>query len=219
MRDTVLHIVVPTQHGVVLAQRVAETFGQAVQIFARTTDDMPAASVNGTVERYDTPLWQQIGVLLRDGIPLIIIAPIPEVVTLLARHLQAESSHPPVVALDTEGQFVVPLIRDAMGQSDMLAERIAAQIGATPVISRSLVLGIGAEKSVPAEDFEAAVSNVLQRFGLTPAAVKVVATLDRRAVEDGFRDWVTQHGWSVLAYTAEQLAAIQEMPNPSTIVA
>src|SRR5262245_9563949 len=192
MRDTVLHIVVPTQHGVALAQRVAETFGQAVQIFA-PTDDTPAASVNGTVERYDTPVWQQIGVLLRDGIPLIVIAPIPEVVTLLAKHLQAESSHPPVVALDTEGQFVVPLIRDAMGQSDMLAERIAAQIGATPVISRSLVLGIGAEKSVPAEDFEAAASNVLQCFGLTPAAVKVVATLDRRAVEDGFRDWVTQH--------------------------
>src|SRR5262245_58385549 len=66
-----------------------EDVGAGVQIFA-PTDDTPAASVNGTVERYDTPVWQQIGVLLRDGIPLIVIAPIPEVVTLLAKHLQAE---------------------------------------------------------------------------------------------------------------------------------
>ena len=28
-----------------------------------------------------------------------------------------------------------------------------------------------------------------------------------------------QHGWPVLTYTAEQLATIQEMPNPSAIVA
>ena len=61
--------------------------------------------------------------------------------------------------------------------------------------------------------------DVLQSFGLTPGRVRAVATLDRRAAEEGFRAWATGRGWPVLAYTAEQLAEILEMPNPSAIVA
>jgi precorrin-4 C11-methyltransferase len=102
---------------------------------------------------------------------------------------------------------------------DTTAECVAAQMEASPIIPRSVVVGIGAEKGVPAADFEAAMCDILQGFGLTPKSVKAVATLDRRAAEEGFGIWATQHGWPVFTYTAEQLATIQEMPNPSAIVA
>ena len=102
---------------------------------------------------------------------------------------------------------------------DRAAEGAAAQRGATPITPRSVVVGIGAEKSVPAADFEAALRDVLHTFGLTPESVRAVATLDRRAAEEGFATWTTQHGWPVRAYTAEQLAAIQTMPHSSTLVA
>lgn len=102
---------------------------------------------------------------------------------------------------------------------DTAAECVAAQMEASPIIPRSVVVGIGAEKGVPAADFEAALCDILQGFGLTPESVRAVATLDRRATEEGFGVWAMQHGWPVLTYTAEQLATIQEMPNPSAIVA
>lgn len=102
---------------------------------------------------------------------------------------------------------------------DTAAECVAAQMEASPIIPRSVVVGIGAEKGVPAADFEAAMCDILQGFGLTPESVRAVATLDRRATEEGFGVWAMQHGWPVLTYTAEQLATIQEMPNPSAIVA
>ena len=102
---------------------------------------------------------------------------------------------------------------------DTAAECVAAQMEASPIIPRSVVVGIGAEKGVPAADFEAAMCDILQGFGLTPESIRAVATLDRRAAEEGFGVWAAQHEWPVLAYTAEQLATIQAMPNPSAIVA
>jgi precorrin-4 C11-methyltransferase len=102
---------------------------------------------------------------------------------------------------------------------DTTVECIAAQTGAASITPRSFVVGIGAEKGVPAADFEAALRNVLQGVGLVPESVRAVATLDRRAAEEGFAGWATQHGWPILTYTAEQLAAIRGIANPSTIVA
>jgi precorrin-4 C11-methyltransferase len=218
MPDTILNIVAATQHGVALAHRLAETVGAVVRLFA-PADNKAALSVNDTVERFETLVSHQIGVLLREGIPLVVIAPIAEVVPLLAPHLHTTAALPPVVAADAEGRFVVPLVQGTRGEGDALAERMAARIGAIPVVSASFVIGIGAEKEVPAGHFEAAVSDVLQRFALTPGSVKAVATLDRRAGEEGFRDWATQHEWPIIAYTAEQLAAVQEIPNPSAVVA
>jgi precorrin-4/cobalt-precorrin-4 C11-methyltransferase len=95
----------------------------------------------------------------------------------------------------------------------------AAPRGGSPHMARACVVGIGAEKGVPAEDFEAAVCDVLQSFGLGLESVRAVATLDRRAAEEGFRGWAARRGWPVLAYTAEQLASVQEIPNPSAAVA
>lgn len=102
---------------------------------------------------------------------------------------------------------------------DKAAERAAAHRGTPPLTPPSLVVGFGAEKGVPAADFEAALWDVLHSFSLTTESVRAVATLDRRAAEEGFAAWATQRGWPVLAYTAEQLAAIQVRPHSSTIVA
>jgi len=99
------------------------------------------------------------------------------------------------------------------------AEGATAQMGATPITPRSVVVGIGAEKGVPAADFDEALCDVLHSFGLSSESVRAVATLERRAAEEGFAAWASQRGWPVLAYTAEQLAAIQARPHPSTIVA
>jgi precorrin-4 C11-methyltransferase len=218
MQDITLRIVAVTAAGVLLAQRLAETLGDAAKVFV-PAQETPAAFVTGAVERYEVPASQQVGILLREGTPLLVIAPVGEAVPLLATHLPAVASHPAVIAVDPEGQFVVPLLGGAQDEGLTVADHIAAQIGATPVIPQWLAVGVGAEKGVPAEDFEAAVSDVLQGYGLAAGSVRVVATLDRRAAEEGFRAWATRCGWPVRAYTAEQLAGIPEVPNPSAIVA
>jgi precorrin-4/cobalt-precorrin-4 C11-methyltransferase len=76
---------------------------------------------------------------------------------------------------------------------------------------------VGAERGVPAEDYEAALRNTLRDFGLAPERIKAIATIDRRAAEDGFRRWAAQHGWPILAYTAKQLAADRAQTDPSPL--
>jgi cobalt-precorrin 5A hydrolase/precorrin-3B C17-methyltransferase len=83
----------------------------------------------------------------------------------------------------------------------------------------SLVVGVGAEKGVAAEVLDAAVHDVLKAHGLAAGSVAIVATLDRKADEEGFQTWLGQRGWPVVAYTAEQLAQVHAIPNPSHVVA
>jgi precorrin-4 C11-methyltransferase len=84
---------------------------------------------------------------------------------------------------------------------------------------QTLVVGVGAEKDVPLAELDAAVQEVLQAFGFAASSVAAVATLDRKVTEEGFGAWLTQRGWPVVTYTAEQLARVHGMPNPSDAVA
>lgn len=83
----------------------------------------------------------------------------------------------------------------------------------------SLIVGVGAERGVPPEELNAAVEDVLRAHGLSMHSVAAIATLDRKAAEDGFRAWLAQRGWPVVPYTAEQLAQVGGVPNPSEVVA
>lgn len=81
-----------------------------------------------------------------------------------------------------------------------------------------LVLGLGARSATPAADVEAGVSAALVQAGVLPAAITVLATLDRRAAEPGPRALAERHGWRIVGYTAEELAAV-DVPHPSETVA
>jgi cobalt-precorrin 5A hydrolase / cobalt-factor III methyltransferase / precorrin-3B C17-methyltransferase len=83
----------------------------------------------------------------------------------------------------------------------------------------SLVVGVGAEKDVPPAELHAAVQQVLAASGFAVDSVSTIATLDRKASEEGFGTWLTQQSWPVVTYAAAQLAQVQGIPNPSDIVA
>ncbi|MEU8663864.1 cobalamin biosynthesis protein, partial [Actinoplanes philippinensis] len=59
---------------------------------------------------------------------------------------------------------------------------------------------------------------VLAAAGTGPAAVAVLATLDRRAAESRVRELAAEFGWRLTGLTPEQLAA-RPVPNPSARVA
>jgi cobalt-precorrin 5A hydrolase/precorrin-3B C17-methyltransferase len=101
-----------------------------------------------------------------------------------------------------------------------LPDEVLQTVAPSWVVCRppSLVLGVGAEKGVPPEGLNAAVQEVLDAFGFAADSVGIVATLDRKAAEEGFRTWLAQRDWPVVTYTAGQLAQVQGVPNPSNIV-
>ncbi len=102
-----------------------------------------------------------------------------------------------------------------------IADADLRAVAPTWVVCRppSLIVGVGAERGVAPEELDTAVHDVLHAFGLAPRSVAAIATLDRKAGEEGFRAWLAQRGWPAIAYTAEQLARVDAMPNPSRLVA
>ncbi|MEV4351407.1 cobalamin biosynthesis protein [Actinoplanes sp. NPDC049596] len=84
--------------------------------------------------------------------------------------------------------------------------------------SADLVVGLGARRGADAADLRAAVDQVLAAAGVTPAAVGVLATVDRRAGDPGVRLLALDLGWRLTAVPAEVLAA-QPVPHPSPAVA
>jgi len=341
MRETDPCILIFTRHGLSLARRIAEVFQGEARILApaKVFREDPASSGSPPnhalgsvvcdgeigVELYEVPSAQLVGSLFSAGCPLIGIASVGLMLRLIAPHVQAKAVDPPVAVVDEAGRFVVPILSGHLGGGNALAERIAAHLGAIPVVTtatealgtlpidrvaaeegwriedleavkavarclvngepvavvqewgdtawrqrcgpwpasidfvpswemlpadqryrggvlisdrliasgalravapawvvcrpRSLIVGVGAEKGVPAEDLDRAVCNVLSTAGLTPHSVAAVATLDRKAAEEGFRAWLAQRGWPVVTYTAAQLAQVDGLPNPSAVVA
>jgi precorrin-4 C11-methyltransferase len=211
--------------GLALARRITACFeGQARILAPATMVELPP---DPTIERLDVPVAHRLGMLLREEAPLVVISSLEPLVRLLMRECQSTQATAPLIAVDETGRFVMPVLSDGGGHANALAERVATHIGAAAVIpsdhradeTQLLVVGVGAESGVPAEDLDAAVSDVLQAHGLALSGVMTVATLDRRGAEQGFRTWLEQRQWPLMTYTAEELAQVRQIPTPSAVVA
>ncbi|GGN66931.1 hypothetical protein GCM10010112_29870 [Actinoplanes lobatus] len=80
-----------------------------------------------------------------------------------------------------------------------------------------LVVGFGARAGVTAGVLSDVVRGVLLGEGLALPQVVALATLDRRAAEDGPREFAASAGWRLLGFPAAELAA-QRVPTPSAVV-
>ncbi|MBJ7312483.1 cobalamin biosynthesis protein [Rugamonas sp. CCM 8940] len=135
---------------------------------------------------------------------------------------QDKHSDPAVVVLDEAGRFAVSLLAGHEGGANALAYRVAALVGAVPVVTtatealKPLVVGIGCRKGVPAERIEAAVRLALGDYSI--ADVREVATVDLKANEPGLLDFCRQHGLPLRVFARETLAARPWVSQPSAWV-
>jgi cobalt-precorrin 5A hydrolase/precorrin-3B C17-methyltransferase len=121
--------------------------------------------------------------------------------------------HPPEVR--TRLRWPVPFEGGTgPGQVIVTDERTSAGDGVVVLCPPSLVVGVGASTGAPASAAARLLTESLAAAGLDPAAVGLVATIDRRAADPV----VTGLGHPVRNFTADQLAAV-DVPHPSEAVA
>jgi cobalt-precorrin 5A hydrolase/precorrin-3B C17-methyltransferase len=98
----------------------------------------------------------------------------------------------------------------------IVSDETKVQGGAGVVVLRppSLVAGIGASSGAPAGEIAALLDDALAVAGLARASIVAVATIDRKAHEQGILDLAEP----LLTFTAAELAAMT-VPHPSAVVA
>jgi len=153
-------------------------------------------------------------------------------VRILAPLLGHKTTDAPVVCVDEGRRYAVALLGGHYGAND-LARRVAAALGAEPVISnardaegvrplpplprKGIVVGVGASRGVSAEEVLETVDAALARAGLSAADVSELATVDLKAGEPGIIAAAELRGWPLTCHPAAELAEV-EVPNPSEVV-
>lgn len=80
-----------------------------------------------------------------------------------------------------------------------------------------LVVGVGCKRGVSAERIEAAIHRSCLRYGIDPARIQHLASVDVKADEVGMLEVAKTHDWETHFLTAAELEQ-QAVPNPSTFV-
>ncbi len=125
---------------------------------------------------------------------LVYAAPCGVVVRAVSPLIRNKYDDPAVVVLDVGGRWVISLLSGHEGGANDLAFRIANLTGAEPVITttteamKSVIVGIGCRRSTPAEQIVAAVNEVLTAEGIAVEEVRLMASADVKANEQGLME-------------------------------
>jgi len=196
-----------------LARRVAEVLG-ATPVVTTASDAQPwpaldtlAAQRGWRVE--DPRQLARAGAALLDGDPVGLVQDWGE-------PLQNAGAWP--ACLCRYGS--VDVVRDAGVRAAIVVtdRSVPARDGWLLLRPPSLVLGVGCESGVARDEIADAVDAALQRAGMSPLSVAVVATLDRKTIEPGLRVVCAERGWTLRGHGADALRDV-EVPTPSTVVA
>jgi precorrin-4 C11-methyltransferase len=84
---------------------------------------------------------------------------------------------------------------------------------------KSLVLGVGCERGISAAALEDGLDRFLGEQRFSRDSVAILASVELKADEEGLVELARRHGWQTVFYSAEELAAVTAIPNPSDVVA
>jgi precorrin-4 C11-methyltransferase len=84
---------------------------------------------------------------------------------------------------------------------------------------KSLVLGIGCERGISAAALEDGLQRFLGEHGYSPHSIGTLASVELKADEQGILDLAQRWNRQTRYYSAEELAAVSNLPNPSEAVA
>jgi cobalt-precorrin 5A hydrolase len=83
---------------------------------------------------------------------------------------------------------------------------------------KTLVLGIGCDRDTPPDLVDRGVADLLAQKGLSPKAVKSIASIDKKSDEPALIELGRRHGWPLVFYSAEELDAVPGIESPSEMV-
>lgn len=133
-------LVAITKHGAALLEKLAPRLPAADVIvaekFAARLGDVPNA-----VKPYAGALGAQIAQLFAVYDQIVFFVSLGAVVRLIAPYLKSKDEDPGVLVVDDAARFVIPVLSGHVGGANAYAERLAALLGATAVVTTASDVG------------------------------------------------------------------------------
>ena len=82
----------------------------------------------------------------------------------------------------------------------------------------SLFVGVGCNRNTPASEIRDLLNRVLDEHGLAPASVAGLASIDLKSDEKGLLELAETLSRPLAFFSRDQLAAVPDVPSPSTVV-
>lgn len=185
-----LTIVAITKHGAAQAATLARLLPEAViccsEKFAASFAGLP-----NTLHAYKAALKDEIKPLFERSDQIIFFVSLGAVVRLIAPYVKSKDEDPGIIVVDDAGQFVIPVLSGHVGGANEWAERVAALIEATPVLTTASDVG----KTIPVDILgrELGWQVVAPKLNITRVSAHVVNEEPIAVVEEaGSRHWWTR---------------------------
>ncbi|MFT5420418.1 MAG: cobalt-precorrin 5A hydrolase [Candidatus Endobugula sp.] len=152
------------------------------------------------------------------GDALVFICATGIVVRTLAPVIKNKHDDPPVVVLDEQGKFVIPLLSGHEGGANQWANIIAKSIGAEVVITTAkayvepiYTVGMGCERHCPQDELTTLLENCLQQTGLSIEQIHSINSIDIKADEQGLLNTAALLKKPYQTFDKEQLSTVEDL--------
>lgn len=193
-----IRIIALTEAGCLLAQRLTKSLPDSALHFK----PQPFA---GTVQGF-----------FKQGDSLLFICATGIVMRTLAPVLQSKHDDPPVLVLDEQGQFVVPLLSGHEGGANHWGSQVADLLGAelvvttaNPYLNPIYTLGMGCERNCPLSYLEDLMLVGLETKGLTPQDLSGLYSIDLKADETHLIELAEKYQLPFSTYDASALMTME----------
>lgn len=189
-----------TSHGEQLAHRLVGLFPQA------------------TLSHKPKPFQAEVRQAFQSGETLLMICATGIAVRTLGPVLQDKYTDPPVLVLDENGRFVIPLLSGHEGGANRLAGEVAEFLGAQLVMTTAesylepvYMVGMGCERGCPVEHLQTLLEDCLQTAGITLDVVEGIGSIALKADEVGLIELAERLGKPFHTWEADALNTMDHL--------
>lgn len=164
------------------------------------------------------PFKQEVQQAFQAGKPLLMICATGIVMRTLGPVLQNKYSDPPVLVLDEQGKFVIPLLSGHEGGANRLAAEVAQFLGAQLVMTTAesyleplYMVGMGCERGCPAEHLGELLEDCVQTVGITLDEVASINSIALKADEIGLIELAERLDKPFLTWEVDELRTVEHL--------
>ncbi len=164
------------------------------------------------------PFAEQIQQAFQQGHKLIFICATGIVFRTLAPVLQDKYQDPPVLVLDEQGKYVIPLLSGHEGGANDLAAQVSHMLGAELVMTTAkayvnpiYTLGMGCERNCDLGYLEELMLEALAQKGLTPQDIESLTSIDLKADETNLIRLAEKYHWPFVTYSVPELSTMEAL--------